>query len=227
MVRKFIIRHQEWKGVLPPKTTSVCVEPGIVHTILTKGTESKTFYEKIDSTKPLSIEESKQLRNYLLGHFFKEKKRLTAREIDDLALDITRVFPKEKKDVYFNTNNKTGYLYTEYNNKIRSLRETIPSSQSQKKRRKIEKVQENNKEPEYVGDQAALYSDEMVKGATTNTDLSQVISHWKISSLIRFNKIKNLDRNEKISKIFDEYDLYKRSDGNVFVSFPCCLQLLY
>lgn len=221
LVRKFILRYEESKKLtVPENTATVTVEPGTVNKILAHGNDSKKYYEKLDKSKPLKVDESKTVRNFILSYFLSQKKRLSIRNIDELAEDIVRCFPKEKKEVYFNGDKKTGYLYTEYNNKVRALRDTNPSCREpiQKKRKVMHTPQESDQESEIVVDSATLYSDELVKGVTSTTDLSEIISHWKLSSVYRFNIIKKLDNKDKISKIFEEYALYNRTDGLMFVS---------
>lgn len=187
LVRKFIVRYEESKKLtVQENTATVTIEPGIVNKILSHANESRKFYEKLDKSKSLNVNESKAVRNYILSYFLSQKKRLSIRNIDELSEDIVRCFPKEKKEVYFNGDKKTGYLYTEYNNKVRTLRDTdlYPTSssrdQSHKRRKVMHTPQESDQESEIVVDSTVLYSNEVVKGVTSTADLSEVICHWKL-----------------------------------------------
>lgn len=185
---------------------------------MSRDNESRQFFEGLDKTKPLAPNESKKVRNYVLAYYLGLKIRLTIQDIESLALDIENSFPCEKKEIYFNPQTKTGLLYTDYHNKAKALRTTnlYPSyRKSRPKKRRIEEVEPTSS---FLVDSTALQSDEIVKAPSSDLELKALYSHWGHSSVVRLQKIKQLKPEQKVTDILDEYSLYKRADGHIFVS---------
>lgn len=185
---------------------------------------SRNFYEKCDKEKPLSKEESKQLRNYILSHFLEAKLRLTNRDIDKISEDIQVCFPKENKCIYYNSETKSGLLYSDYNNKAKALRTSnlYPTFRpfANKKRKLKEDAQVEHVDS--VNDTNVQLSDRFVRNPIeSELDLQELYFHWVRSLPIRLSKMKAMSKTEKLTLIQNEYKPYKRADGYVFVSTGC------
>lgn len=161
-----------------------------------------------------------------MGHFLDSQITLSKREIEDLSRQISVTFPFEDANCYFNPAIKTGPLYIEHNNKVHQLRKmkVFPPSESLKssKKRKIDEIQEVL--PEIISFRPTpqeIESDELIKLQGHDTDLQTYLQHWRSSARIRLKKILDLQPDDKITSIIQEYSAYKRADGAMLVMNFC------
>lgn len=147
---------------------------------------------------------------------------LSKREIEDLSRQISITFPCEDANCYFNPVSKTGPLYVEHNNKVHQLRKmkVLPPSESQKssKKRKIDEIPEISHEiASFRPTAQEIESDELIKLQGHDIDLQTFLQHWRSSARIRLKKILELQPDDKITSIIQEYAAYKRADGAMLV----------
>lgn len=191
--------------------------------ILNSTKEGEIFMNKANRDVKFDRGMEKFIASSICSFFFAKKQRLPVSDLKLLAEDIERCFPKELSSIYVQIQQKlsSGVLYDKYNNMLRTLRKSDLMPITNRKR-KIMDTPESAKKSQ-VFRQEEINSNEFVKYTTADIDYVLLASHWRQSTFIRFDFLKQ-NPDKKISTI---YRALLRPDGNQLVNFKLCSTIKY
>uniref|UniRef100_A0A336LZG8 CSON008941 protein n=1 Tax=Culicoides sonorensis TaxID=179676 RepID=A0A336LZG8_CULSO len=161
LVAKFIIRYRTFINAnkQPKQEFSFFdeIKPGTVKEILASQEDAKWLLDH-NKEVPLTKEESKQLRTFILDYFLKKGRQLSSVDINRLSESIQCFLPAENKNYYFDATTRKGLLYQDYHNKAKKLRNSNKYPVFRYKKRKIG---EGNSQDEHRDDMESVTSDNL------------------------------------------------------------------
>ena len=177
------------------------------------------------NNKKLEKKDRKKLLNCLIEHFFEPSlnryKKPNPRQQEKIAGEIVEVFPTENKEIYFISRKKglranpTGLLFNRLNNLNRKRRNSKSPKSSD---------EEEEERPAPSSTDTSLVSMKKKMKLMQNGD-TEAGELWKNTFSIRQEEIRNC---ETLETLLDEWQFYKQSGGEQFVSkFNNYVNLLY